>query len=121
MAAELALRWWRTQFKSDPGSAISRSFASVVTLSGPLLSYPTLPQDARCPTSLMFFHWNKDSQVTGDDIKALGKGFTIVKDIEMAGEGGMPRSRDEWYPIMKFWSQVLGRRGMINAYEIFNP
>jgi predicted esterase len=117
VAAELALKWWQLQ-KSENSDASLRALGSVVTVSGRLLSYPTLPQDARCPTPILFFHRSKDTEIKDDDVKALGKGFATVNDIEISGEGGMPKSRDEWFPIMKFWSDVLGRREMNGAYEV---
>jgi len=117
VAAELALNWWRSQ-KSGGSDGGLRALGSVVTVSGPLLSYPTLQPDDRCPSPLLMFYGSRDEQVTADDVKALSKGFMTVKDVKMAGEGGMPRSRDDWYPIMKFWSEVLGRRETSGAYEV---
>ena len=31
----------------------------------------------------------------------------------------MPRSRDEWAPIMEFWSQRLGRRAPQDSGDLY--
>jgi hypothetical protein len=31
---------------------------------------------------------------------------------------GMPGSREEWEPIMRFWSQVLSKRQVEGLYEV---
>ncbi|OBZ74866.1 hypothetical protein A0H81_05128 [Grifola frondosa] len=50
VAVELVLKWWRAeleqQTKSD-GQRVARPLGSVVSVSGPLLSYPTIPPCAR--------------------------------------------------------------------------
>ncbi len=47
----------------------------------------------------------------------LLSGFSSVKDVKRNGEG-MPRSKDEWYPIMELWSERLGRRQLDGLYEV---
>lgn len=37
----------------------------------------------------------------------------------MRGEG-MPRSKEEFEPIMRFWSEQLGRRQMDGLYEVMS-
>jgi len=116
VASELALRWWRSQRNDGMKQPIALS--SVVSISGPLLSYPTIAQDTRCPSPILFFHWSDDAQVRTSGVGAFSKGYVAVRDIKIAGSGGMPRSRDEWYPIMQFWSEMMGRRELSGAHEI---
>jgi predicted esterase len=116
VAAELGLKWWRSRKPNTDEQPLA--LGSIVTVSGPLLSFPTIAQDARFPGPILFFHWSNDPQVKPDDANAFSKGFILVRDTKIAGNGGMPRSRDEWLPIMSFWSDVMGRRGMSGAYEV---
>jgi len=116
VASELALRWWRTQKVDKERQPIA--FGSVATVSGPLLSYPTISQDARCSSPLLFLHWSNDSQIKADDSRAFTKAFTTVNDIKAPGNGGMPRLQDEWLPVMKFWSEVMGKREMSGTYKV---
>jgi hypothetical protein len=45
-----------------------------------------------------------------DGVTAARKGYLNIEERKFIGGEGMPRSRDEWEPIMKFWSNVLERR-----------
>jgi len=120
VAAESALRWWRRglqrrQQKSD-GTSV-QPLGSAVTIGGPLLSYPTL--SAECQTPILVFHRPTPSEpsLPRDALPAFRKGFSRVADIKVSGEG-MPRSKDEWYPIMELWSERLGRRQVDGLYEV---
>jgi hypothetical protein len=58
VAAEFAQKWWRRtlqlqQQKSDSSTSV-QPFGSVVTVGGPLLSYPTL--STLCTTPILVFH-----------------------------------------------------------------
>ena len=121
VAAESALRWWRRNLlqqqeqKSDNTSV--QPLGSVVTIGGPLLSYPTL--SAVCPTPILVFHRPPPAEpfFPGDALPAFRKGFSRVVEAKMSGEG-MPRSKVEWYPIMELWSERLGRRQVDGLYEV---
>lgn len=123
VAAESAQKWWRRtlqqqqqqQKKSDSTSV--QPFGSVVTVGGPLLSYPTL--SALCTTPVLVFHRPPPAEpsLPRDALQAFRKGFTRVIEVEKIGEG-MPRSRDEWHPIMQLWSERLGRRQVDGLYEV---
>ncbi|KAI0713042.1 hypothetical protein C8T65DRAFT_707898 [Cerioporus squamosus] len=131
VAAEFALKYWRTQFslhqKSLPSAEDSVSstatapgaLGSVVSVSGPLLSYPTPPKP--CPTPVLLFHRPPpaESALPSGAIAALKKGFAKVEEVKMKGEG-MPRSKEEFEPIMRFWSEHLGRRQMDGLYEVMS-
>ncbi|KAI8992745.1 hypothetical protein BD414DRAFT_482062 [Trametes punicea] len=128
VAAEFALKFWRAELSqqqkslsssSNPtaGQHAPRSFGSVVSVSGPLLSFPTLQKP--CPTPLLIFHRPApaESALRSTAIAELKKGFGRVEEFKMKGEG-MPRSKEEWEPIMRFWSEHLGRRQMDGLYEV---
>jgi len=121
VAAESAQKWWRRtlqlqQQKSDSVVSV-QPFGSVVSVGGPLLSYPTL--STLCTTPVFVFHRpsHAEPSLPKDALPAFRKGFTTVVDVEKSGEG-MPRSRDEWHPIMQFWSERLGRRQVDGLYEV---
>ena len=50
------------------------------------------------------------------------KGFKSVTEHRMSTGEGMPRSRPDWEPIMRFWGQHLVRRSALESsgelYEI---
>lgn len=120
VAAELALRYWKhpgsgSRDSGDAANLRSRhvTLGSIVTISGPLLSYPT---NIACPTPILIVHRpnSEDSALTNAAIAAFKKGFT-GRVVEERLDGpptreGMPSSRAEWEPIMRFWSDVLSRR-----------
>lgn len=120
VAAESAQKWWRRmlqlqQQKSDSTSV--QPLGSIVTVGGPLLSYPTL--STLCTTPVLVFHRPPPAEpsLPRDALPAFRKGFARVIDVEKSGEG-MPRSRDEWHPIMQLWSEQLGRRQVDGLYEV---
>lgn len=122
VAAESALKWWRRnlqqqqqQQKSDNTSV--QPLGSVVTIGGPLLSYPTL--SATCPTPILVFHRPSPTEpsLPKDALPGFRKGFSKVVDTKKSGVG-MPRSKDEWYPIMELWGERLGRRQVDGLYEV---
>lgn len=94
VATELGLRWWRRK----------KSLGSIVSVEGPLLSYPTL--DVGCPTPLLFFHHSAPP----NELAAMRKGYVDVKEVKVPGGPGMPRSKTDWVGIMTFWGRVLGMR-----------
>ncbi len=100
VASELALRQWRKN--QGPAS----SFASVISVGGPLLSFPTLKP--LCSTPAVYFH---RSQRTNDPaVAAFQKGFSDLKVVEAIADGGMPKSKEEWSGVIQFWGQVLSSR-----------
>jgi len=128
IAAESALHWWRRGLqqqqqqqeqgqKFDSASSSMQPLGSVVTVGGPLLSYPTL--STACSTPALVFHRPPPTEpsLPGDALAAFKKGFSRVIDVKKGGEG-MPRSKDEWYPIMELWSERLGRRQLDGLYEV---
>lgn len=113
IAAELALRYWRA-------SDYTASFGSLVSICGPLISYPTMKA---CPTHLLIVArpGSEQSALSSSERSALLKGFNgkiVEKNLAKIREG-MPASRDEWETPMAFWAEVLTRRLVgTGLYEI---
>jgi len=97
-----------------------RPLGSIVSVSGPLLSYPTLSK--LCQTPLLVFHRPSPSEsaLSSSAITAFKKAYGNIVDVKMDGAGGMPRSKDEWEPIMKFWGERLGKRNVEGLYEVMS-
>ncbi|KZT57901.1 hypothetical protein CALCODRAFT_495548 [Calocera cornea HHB12733] len=119
VAAEVALRIWKERTFTSEGETIQRlGLASVVTVSGPLLSHPTFTPPSSTP--ILVFHRLSPSP-SALHVSALGsfrKGFGRVQEVKITGGEGMPRSRQEWEPIMRFWSEVLEKRRLHDLYEV---
>ena len=110
VCVEFCLKWWKEH---------SQAFGSVVSISGPLLSYPTITP--LCPTPLLIFHRNppSDLHLSANAFTSFRKGFNFLKDVKKQGEG-MLRSKQEWTPIMEFWSQRLAKRQVGGLYEVMS-
>ena len=116
LACELARRVYyeasSTGITTEPVSR--RQLGSVVSVCGPLLSYATSTVDT-CPTPVLVFHRPAvvSQQESGGvvSIADMRRAFSTVVDVCRAGADGisMPRSRDEWEPIMAFWADRLVR------------
>ncbi|KJA14560.1 hypothetical protein HYPSUDRAFT_72507 [Hypholoma sublateritium FD-334 SS-4] len=109
-AAELAVSKW---------SKDHTALASVVSISGALLSYPTL--STVCPTPILIAHRPPpaESPLPPTALAVLKRTFGSVTESRMsAAREGMPVGRDEWEPIMRFWSQRLSRRREEGLYEV---
>lgn len=129
MAAELGLAWWKRHLsKGDdtgPNVPVDEKrngrgiFGSIVSVSGPLLSYPTLAPSS--PTPLLIVHSSSQSDATlpPGAITAYKKGYKHVTE-KMSTAAGMPASREGWKPIMEFWSKHLGRRQVEGLYEVMS-
>ncbi|KAL4076731.1 hypothetical protein V8B97DRAFT_1867225 [Scleroderma yunnanense] len=125
VAAEGTVAWWKrelarireSQVKYQGGTSVpARKLGSVVTAAGPLLSYPTL--ENLCTTPLLVFHGGSLSRSA---LASFSKAFTHVQTVNITGNGqgeSMPRSKEEWEPIMRFWSQHLGQRAGEGLYEV---
>jgi len=97
-----------------------RPLGSIVSIVGPLLSYPTLSK--KCQTPVLVYHRPplSESTLSSSAITAFKKAFDSVLEVKIRGAEGMPRSKDEWEPIMKFWSVQLGRRQLDGLYEVLS-
>lgn len=114
----------RAQAKEGETEAVASvapaSFASIVSVSGPLLSYPTL--STRLPTPALIVHRGSPSELalSASALAAFKKAFARTKEVKIGPRGGMPASKEEWEPIMRFWSEVLQRRQVDGLYEVMS-
>ncbi|KAF7292961.1 Abhydrolase-2 domain-containing protein [Mycena indigotica] len=92
------------------------TLGSIVTVSGPLLSYPTLSTLSLTPILVAY----RSPSLPASELPAFKKGFSRVRESKMVPEGGMPASRTEWEPIMRFWSDNLCRRQVEGVYEVLS-
>ncbi|KAJ7151425.1 hypothetical protein C8R43DRAFT_1087988 [Mycena crocata] len=93
-----------------------QTLGSIVTVSGPLLSYPTLSNLSATPVLVAY----RTSALPSSALPAFKKGFRRVVEHKMGAQGGMPASKPDWEPIMRFWSETLGRRRVDGAYEVLS-
>lgn len=109
VAAELGLRWWKAR---------NTRLGSIISIAGPLLSYPTPSRP--CPTPILVYHRpvSEATKLSSDALRAFGKGYEDVREVKGADGDGMPRSREDWEPIMRFWSINLGTRNTPGLYEV---
>ena len=136
MATEFVIDFWKQQQlrmkKKSIDSSFNRSlgqeesiplvsFGSIVTISGPLLSYPTI--STLCPTPVLVTHRSppSDMALPPGAFTAFNKAFDSVTESKMETKGmGMPASKQEWDPVMRFWSQHLARRQVEGLYEVMS-
>jgi hypothetical protein len=106
VVGEFGLRWWR--LVTERAAEQAQAIGSIVTICGPLLSYPTCADSARCRTLVLVFHRGASAAAT----TAYRKGYSSVREVSISGDGSdaMPKGRGEWEGIMEFWSQRLSRR-----------
>ncbi|OAV99666.1 hypothetical protein PTTG_00540 [Puccinia triticina 1-1 BBBD Race 1] len=103
--SELALLWNRSQ------STSASSLASIVSVSGPLLSLPTIPTSSRSPTPVLL--WSRRGEDdTGKWRTGFERGFQSVQHFlgPRASHEQMPMTPQEWKPILEFWSKLLKSR-----------
>ena len=110
MAVELALLWSRLK---------GTNLGSVITVAGPLLSYPTV---SSCTTPILAIHrpGSDDSALQTTDVSAIRKGFTgrVIEEKMSSKKEGMPAGKGEWEPLMRFWSEALSRRAPEGTVEV---
>ncbi|KAF9494339.1 hypothetical protein BDN71DRAFT_1375415, partial [Pleurotus eryngii] len=99
----------------------SSSLASVVSVSGPLLSYPTLSQKCSTPVAISYRLPPAEEALTQSQLTEFKKAFTRVEEVKLLDKRvGMPASRGEWEGIMKFWSDVLEQRRGEGLFEVMS-
>lgn len=123
VAAEFGMTWWKRQLeltRQDP-TRQPTALGSIITISGPLLSYPTV--STLNPTPILVFHRlpPTESALPKNAIAAFKKAYSSVTEVTMHGKkDGMPSSKEEWEPIMRFWSEKLTRRRVEGLYEVMS-
>ena len=139
VAAEFGITWWksecakRTQWekardqKLKDGQELTepeyivKPLGSIISVSGPLVSYPTLTQ--LCPSPLLLAHRPSPSPeaLPPSALTSLKKGYSHFVEVKLNARGqGMLRGREEMEPVMRFWSERLGRRQVEGLYEVMS-
>ena len=122
VAIEFVLERWKDQLlqqsskKGIQDLPSSIPLASVVSISGALLSYPTL--SSPCSTPVLFAHRTTSGPSA---ISIFQKAFSSVSESQLitSRNQGMPSSNEEWESIMRFWSEKLSRR-QEELYEVMS-
>lgn len=111
-----------------------KRLGSITSICGPLLSTPPVgSQSLNLPTPILYFHRLRAASTstststptaltkTFSHPRVLAGGFEKPKANEYGEDIGMPRGRGEWEGVMKFWSEVLRRKGpeMGGAGEVY--
>lgn len=111
-AVELGLRWSTTSHRDlppDDHRSIPSNLASIVSISGPLVSLPTISIDRRSHTPVLLW-LQKDEDPSGSSRRAFDRAFRSVQ-LHLTPHSSlttrMPTSPSDWQPILRFWSQVL--------------
>jgi predicted esterase len=110
VAIELALLWSRLK---------GTNLGSAITVAGPLLSYPTV-SSSTTPVLVIHRPGSNESVLRPIDLSAIRKGFTgrVIEEKFSSKKEGMPAEKDEWEPLMRFWSEVLSRRAPEGTVEV---
>ncbi|KAK7461087.1 hypothetical protein VKT23_009016 [Stygiomarasmius scandens] len=135
VALEFGIKYWRQQLEqhkksitSTPDSESSTStpaqptasLGSIVSISGPLLSYPTLSSPSPTPVLAVYRPPPAEPCLSPSDLTAMKKAYS-VKEVKLGPRGpGMPSSKEEWEGIMRFWSERLSRRPVDGLYEVMS-
>ncbi|THU80320.1 hypothetical protein K435DRAFT_832004 [Dendrothele bispora CBS 962.96] len=104
----------------------SSSLGSIISISGPLLSYPTVPTPpgpSPTPILLVYRPPPSDPSLSTSDLTAIRKAYSNVREVRMPVKiqgTAMPSSREEWEGIMRFWSERLSRRQVEGVYEVLS-
>ena len=117
VAAEFGIKFW----KELQGQSTPTSLGSIVSVSGPLLSWPA--SKVISPTPVLLVHRPPPSEgaLPKDALVAYKRAFQPAYEERLTSKHpGMPASKEEWEPIMRFWSERLGRRKVSGVYEVMS-
>ncbi|KAG6911053.1 hypothetical protein DXG01_004567 [Tephrocybe rancida] len=124
VAAEFGIAWWKRHLASrasadSPSSVTKGTLGSIISISGPLLSYPTL--SVKNPSPFLVVHASPPAETAlpSGAIADFKKAYDNVTE-KASKEPGMPSSKAGWQPIMQFWSTHLGRRQLDGLYEVMS-
>jgi hypothetical protein len=93
-----------------------------VSVCAGLVSFPSSALELETPVAL-FTRQNAKSQIGQKTIKSLERAFKKVEVVQASGGGEeMPKGKQEWEGIMRFWGEVLKRdegwKGEGEVYEV---
>ena len=129
VAIETSVAIWKSRPRLLPGGEQSEAEAeanatlgSVISIGGPPLLHHAI--STQCPTPLLFLHRTAPSSLAldgaGTQLASLRKLFGKLREVKLESGESMPASREEWTPVMEFWSERLGKRKVEDAglYEV---
>lgn len=102
-AGELALAWSRQRRLSTAGAGTTREddkgedLGSIVTVSAPLLSHPTV--SSKSGTKVLLMTRRGEQRMVGSS--SWRKGFENVQEVTLASGEGMLRGQSEWMEVMR--------------------
>ncbi|THG93809.1 hypothetical protein EW145_g8273 [Phellinidium pouzarii] len=119
VALEVALTSWKARPR-DPEPAEERAHAlgSVVSVGGPLLLHHAISTPCATPALVLERPAPSGLALSESDCAALRRVFEAMKATRLGAGESMPASQEEWWPVMEFWSQRLGRRTGEGLYEV---
>lgn len=125
VALESAIAHWKSRPRSDgtdEGIAAERAYAlaSVLSVGGPLLAHHAI--GAPCGTAVLLVHRPPPSALSlrPGDGTTMRRVFGSVKEVQLGAGESMPASREEWAPLMGFWSERLEKRPADGLYEVLS-
>ncbi|KAI5122934.1 hypothetical protein M0805_007612 [Coniferiporia weirii] len=121
VALETALTSWKARPR-DPEPEQERAYAlgSVVSIGGPVLLHHAI--SIACATPALVLHRAAPSGLAlkAGECAMLRRLFAWMKEVQLDAGESMPASREEWEPVMEFWSQRLGKRTVEGLYEVMS-
>lgn len=107
---------------NSPLDSSNRRLGSVISICSGLISHPTSELGLQTPV-LIFTRLAESSAGGKKLVGPVRRAFKDVKVVKGSGSGeSMPRGREEWEGIMKFWGEVLVReeswKGDGEVYEV---
>ncbi|KAF8892906.1 hypothetical protein BD779DRAFT_1507669 [Infundibulicybe gibba] len=117
VVAEFGVKIWRKQMQNS----LALSLGSIVTISGPMLSYPTISALSPTPLLVVYRLPPSETALPAGSLAAYRKAYQSVTEAKISAQGaGMPSSKVEWEPIMRFWGENLARRQVGGLYEVLS-
>jgi predicted esterase len=106
VALETAVKAWRSPEKME--------FGGIVSIGGALTSKGPPMLDPKCQIPLLLCMGSRNSAVSKADKERVKSCFAHAEIVEWAKAGdGMPASREEVLPMMRFWARRLrSQRGV---------
>nr|KIR49436.1 hypothetical protein I312_01591 [Cryptococcus bacillisporus CA1280] len=127
VALELGTDIGKTPLKTNGEKDNGKRLGSIISICAPLLTHPASPLNVSTPV-LYFTRQSAQSAVQQKSVSGIKRGYREVQVVQGGGVGGgkgedMPRGKEEWYGVMKFWGQVLGKadegwKGQGEVYEV---
>jgi pimeloyl-ACP methyl ester carboxylesterase len=117
MALELALDIGKTEVNGR------KRLGSIISICAGLLSHSNTPLNLSTPC-LLFTRLDPKLAAGGKVVNGIKRAFGEVEVVHFEGKGeDMPRGKNEWEGIMKFWSKNLSRddqgwKGVGEVYEV---